>query len=203
MRTRNVRETSVTLPGDDPADLVPCTRVPRSGERLSDHTITGTTWARATIAETFISRSWLTDADLASTAFTGVTLDRCVLRGCTLMGSHWNTVTLRDVIFEECRLDYSTFTDVITAGPTVFVRCSFTETVLTESRLGRAAFDRCRLDQLEIQRCDLRGADLRGNDLSGLTATSGLRGVLLDQAQLPALAEVLTRELAIRVSADL
>lgn len=200
MRTRTVRDTRVALPVDDPADLAPLTRVPRSGERLTDHTITGDSWARATIADVVISHCWLTDADLSSATFTNVTLDRCVLSGCTLMGSNWNNITLRDVVFEQCRLDYSTLTTVTTAGPTAFLRCSFTEASITESRLTKAVFDQCRLAHLELDRCDLRGADLRGNDLSNLAGATALRGVLLDQTQLPALTEALVRELAISVA---
>jgi uncharacterized protein YjbI with pentapeptide repeats len=202
MRTRNVRDTRVALPVDDPEDLEPFTRVPRSGERLIDHTITGTSWARATISDAVISQCWLTDADLASATFADVTLDRCVFKGCTLMGSNWNTATLRDVIFEDCRLDYSTFHSVTTAGPVTFVRCSFTEVSISESRLTRVAFDQCRLAQLEFGNCELQGADMRGNDLSDLAAVSGLRGVQLDQTQLLALAGALVRELSINVTAD-
>lgn len=202
MRTRTVRDTRVALPVDDPADLAPLARIPQPSERLGDHTITGDTWSRATITGNVISHCWLTGADLASATFTDVTLDRCVFSGCTMMGSNWDTVTLRDVLFEECRLDYSTLSAITTAGPTAFQRCSFTEASITESRLGKAAFDQCRLGRLELERCDLRGTDLRGNDLSDLAAATGLRGVLLDQNQLPALAEVLVRELAIGVTAQ-
>lgn len=200
MRTRTVRDTRIALPVDDPADLAPLARVPRSGERLTDHTITGDSWARATITDAVISHCWITDADLSSTTLTNVTLDRCVLNGCTLLGSHWNNVTLRDVVFERCRLDYSTLTAITTAGPTAFLHCSFTEASITQGRLAKAVFDQCRLAQFELDRCDLRGADLRGNDLSELACATGLRGVLLDQTQLPALAEALVRELDISVT---
>jgi uncharacterized protein YjbI with pentapeptide repeats len=123
-----------------------------------------------------------------------------VLNGCTLMGSSWNNVTLRDVIFEQCRWDYSTLTAITSAGPTAFLHCSFNEASITQGRLAKAVFDQCRLAQLELERCDLRGADLRGNDLSGLAGATGLRGVILDQAQLPALADALVQELDISVT---
>lgn len=200
MRTRNVRDTTIALPSDDAHDLAPIDHVPRPGDRVTDHRLTGDHWARATLTDTVISHSWLTGADLSASTFTRVTLDRCVLSGCTLMGADWNTVTLRDVVLEECRLDYSTLTTITTTGPVAFLRCNLTETTIADSTLTTSVFDQCRLSRLEFARCNLRGADLRGNDLHELATITGLRGVRLDQSQLPALAAALVRELAITVA---
>lgn len=202
VRTRTVRDTRVALPSDEPADLEPVDRIPAPGNRVTDRTLGGDRWARASLTDTLISRCWFTGADLAASAFTEVTLDRCVLSGCTLMGAHWQNVTLRDVIFEDCRLDYATITGLSTTGPAAFVRCSFTETTITDSRLTAGVFDHCRLDELDLQRCDLTGADLRGNDLHALTTVTGLHGVRLDAEQLPALTEALVRELAITITGN-
>jgi uncharacterized protein YjbI with pentapeptide repeats len=200
VRTRTVRDTQVALPGDDPAELEAVGQIPLSGDRVTDRVVTGGSWARATLSDTLISRCWLTGADLSASNFTGVTFDRCVLSGCTLMGAHWDDVTLRDVGFEDCRLDYATFTGLSTRGPAIFMRCSFTETTIADSRLNAGTFDQCRLDQLDFQRCDMHGADLRGNDMHPLATVTGLHGVRLDQDQLPGIAEVLVRELAITVA---
>jgi uncharacterized protein YjbI with pentapeptide repeats len=199
VRTRTVRETRITLPSGDATDLTPLDRPLRPGERLTARTLTGGSWSQTTISETLISHCWLAGADLSATTFTGVTLDRCVITGCNMRDSNWDDVTLRDVIFEDCRLDYSTLTAVTTAGPTAFLRCALTEASITDSKLTRATFDQCRLDDLEIHRCDLSGADLRGNDLSYLAAATALRGVRLEQAQLPRLADGLVHELGITV----
>jgi uncharacterized protein YjbI with pentapeptide repeats len=195
-----VRDTRIALPSDDPDDLPHVDRVPARGDRVTDSVLTGDPWARATVNGTVISHCWLTAADLSATSFNGVTLDRCVLSGCSLTGTDWNNVTLRDVVFEECRLDYGTLAGVTTGGPAAFIRCSFTETAIVDSALTKSVFERCRLDQLDLQRCDLRGADLRGNDLHNLSTATSLRGVRLDQEQLPALADALVRELAITVT---
>jgi uncharacterized protein YjbI with pentapeptide repeats len=200
MRTRTVRDAVIALPGDDPDDLEPLTHTPRPGDRVTDRTITGSQWSRATITDTVISHSWFTAADLNSATFTRITLDRCVLTGCTLMGSQWDTATLNNVVFDDCRLDYSTITRLTTAGPVAFLNCSFTEASITDSTLTKAVLDHCRLDQLELERCDLRGADLRGNELRGLATTASLRGIRVDQAQLPALTDLLVRELSITVA---
>lgn len=202
MRTRTVRDTEITLPSDDTAVLDPVTAVPRPGERVSDRLLAGGAWARATIADTMISHCWLTDADLNATTLTNVTIERCVITGSTLQGAHWDTVTLKDVVFEKCRFDYATLTNLTTRGPVAFLGSSFIETTFADCTMTRAVFDTCRLGGLELERCTLRGADLRGNDLAGLAAATVLHGVTLSADQLPALTQRIVHELDITVTAD-
>lgn len=128
--------------------------------------------------------------------------ERCVFRGCTLVGSRWEGVALKDVIFQNCRLDYAIVNDVRTAGPVGFVGCSLTDVALNGGKLSPAAFDNCKLAGLAIEGCDLRGADLRGNDIRGLGAATVLRGAILSPSQLPALADLLAQEISIKVGPE-
>jgi uncharacterized protein YjbI with pentapeptide repeats len=202
MQIRAVRDTKVTLPGDEPDDLEPLDRLPHEGESISERVISGDAWTRGTLTGLTLRRSWLTDADLSTATFTNATLDRCVLTACSLVGATFDTVTAKDVIFDNCRLDYATFERFKSAGPIAFVGCSLTETTFNACVLTAAVFDNCKLAGVSFDNCDLRGADLRGNDIAGLTAASGLRGVVLAESQLPALTELLVSELSIRVSGD-
>jgi uncharacterized protein YjbI with pentapeptide repeats len=202
MQIRAVRDVKVLLPGEQPDDLPRWEKVPRAGEAVSEVIITGDTWARARLEDISVTRSWLTDADLSGMTLTSARLDRCVLTSCSLVGAHFDTVTVKDVIFENCRLDYATLHQIKATGPVAFVGCSLTETTLSACTLPTAAFDGCRFTGLAIERCDLRGADLRGNDLKGLAGATALRGAILGDSQLPALTQLLLDELSITVALE-
>ena len=202
MQVRAVRDTKVTLPGDEPDDLEPLERLPREGESITERVINGETWTRGALTGLTLRRSWLTRADLSAATFANATLDRCVLVGCSLVGVTFDTVTAKDVLFDNCRLDYATFERFKSAGPVAFVGCSLAETIFRTSTLTAAVFEDCKLAGASFDSCDLRGADLRGNDLAGLTGATGLRGVTLAESQLPALTELLVSELSIKVSSD-
>jgi uncharacterized protein YjbI with pentapeptide repeats len=106
----------------------------------------------------------------AGATFANDTLERCVLIGCGLVGATFDTVSAKDVIFDNCRLDCATFERFKIAGPVAFVRCSLTEAEFRTSALTTAVFDDCELAGVAFDTCDVRGADLRGNDIAGLTA---------------------------------
>ena len=138
MQIRAVRDTKVTLPGEEPDDLEPYNRLPGNGESITERVISGDTWTRGTLDGLTLRRSWLTGADLSAASFANATLDRCVLTGCTLVGATFDTVTAKDIIFDNCRLDYATFQRFRTAGPVAFVGCSLAETAFNASTLTAA-----------------------------------------------------------------
>nr|WP_255519122.1 pentapeptide repeat-containing protein [Kitasatospora sp. SID7827] len=115
--------------------------------------------------------------------------------GSRLMGATLSNVTLGDVLFEGCRLDYATFDNVRAAGTLVFDRCILTEAVFTGCDLTDALFRDCTLDKTTFNRGKYRGTDLRGNELSTISGTAHLTGVLLDPAQPDQLTRALLTEL--------
>jgi uncharacterized protein YjbI with pentapeptide repeats len=197
--TRTIHDMRITLPGEEPAhDIEEFTRLPRTGELIADSRIAGDTWRRASLDGVKISRCWLKGADLGSTTIVNVEMDRCAFAGCSLIGARWEGgIVLRNVLFENCRLDYASLTSVRAAGPVAFVGCSLSETSFDRSQLRTAVFDGCKLSGMSMESCDLRGADLRNNDLSGLATPTALRGARLSQAQLPGLLDALVAELSI------
>lgn len=199
MDTRALRDLAVLLPGEDPDDLDQLDGPPCEGSALAERLVTGDAWTRAQLVKMNISRSWFVNADLASCRFDSVTLDRCVLNGCTLVGAQWNDVTLKNVVFENCRIDYATFTDIRTVASVALIGCSLTEATFTRCKLGVAAFDGCRLTATSFEASDLRGADLRGNDLSSVTGIESLRGAIVSDDQLPGLIEAVVSDLDLSV----
>lgn len=142
-----------------------------------------------------LSRSWLLNADLTNTHWDSGAIERCAFRGCTFVGANLTAITVKNVIFENCRFDYATLSQVRTTGPTLFLGCSLTDTTFTQTNLTAAAFDSCKLAATHFDECDLKGTDLQGNDLTSITGISSLRGARLSTSQLAGLTEAVVRDL--------
>jgi uncharacterized protein YjbI with pentapeptide repeats len=201
METRRLRDTTAVLPGEDPDDVDQVEAAPRPGAAVADALVTGDDWTRVELTQVTLSRSWLLNADLSGTRWDGGAIDRCVFRACTLVGANIANTTLKNVIFENCRLDYAALSHVRTVGPTLFLGCSLTETTFQHSSLTDAAFDGCKLAATSFDECDLRGADLRGNDLAAITGVASLRGARLTEIQLAGLTEAVVRDFQLNLSA--
>lgn len=195
METRRLRDISAALPGEDPDDLDVLEVSPRPGDVVTDALIDDDLWVRADLAQVSLSRSWLINADLSSIRWEIGAIDRCLFRGCTLVGANLDQLTLKNVIFENCRLDYATLSQLRTTGPTLFIGCSLIEATLHQSSLTAAAFDGCKLAATHFDECDLKGADLRGNNLAAITGITSLRGARLSETQLAGLTEAIAKDL--------
>ncbi|MGX9225119.1 pentapeptide repeat-containing protein [Streptomyces albus] len=130
-------------------------------------------------------------------------ISRVVFRDCKLMGATLEDVTLDNVLFESCKLDYSSLTRVRATGPVIFSKCSLRETAFTFSDLGAALIDDSDLRLTAFDGGKYRGLDLRGNDLSQLRGLASLKQIVIDQAQTLQLAQALTAELDVTFGDDL
>lgn len=194
MDTRTIRRIAVTLPGDEPEDLDSYETVPADGATVAGATISGDIWARATLTGVRVSRTWLVNADLSGTRIEVGAWDRVAARGCTLVGATLHGVSMRNVLFENCRLDYATLDKIRATGPVAFLGCSLTDTQLTGCQLPDAVFDGCRFANTQLDGTDLRGADLQGNDLAGLVGISSIEGATIGYEQLSALTSAVVRD---------
>lgn len=219
MDTRQIRDIRVLLPSDDPDTRAPITAAPARGD-LSDITVTSQDWSRirlegrnlsgsrlsavvmaeAHIEDARITNSILQDCDLASSRWTNTKIDRCVLRGCRLTGVQAHQVTLADVIFERCRLDYALLNRLQATGAVAFLDCLMRQTTIEDSKLDNAMFADCTMTDLHLARSRLRGADLRGSQLDTLTGITSLAGVTIDTGQIQQLTHTLLTDLQINVN---
>jgi uncharacterized protein YjbI with pentapeptide repeats len=217
MDTKTIGELKILIPDLDPRDLDPVAAEP--DDDLHEALVEGGSWTGNHLGGGRVSQSHLigvdlSDAvwrnvnvygcrfervDLSSARLTGTTIERCEFVGCRMTGLHLLDTTLKNVVFDDCRLDYATLTAVRTTGPVGLTNCNLTNGVLANCDLTRAALNACRLTEVELTNCDLRGADLRGNELTAVIGLLSLRGVILAEEQLPALATIATRELEIDV----
>jgi len=217
MDTRTVGGLRVVIPDVDPADLDPVTEPPDDdlvdvradgavwpelelrgarfwGSLFTGVDLSGVVWRNGGLANCRLER-----VDLSGARFTGTTIERCELVGCRLTGVAFGDVSLKNVVFEDCRFDYANLNEVRVSGPTVFSGGTFGRAVLTACRLGGAVFTGCRFEETELHDCDLRGTNLTGTDLSGLTGLTSLTGAVLDPDQLVDLATIAVRDLGITV----
>ncbi|MDP9861655.1 MULTISPECIES: pentapeptide repeat-containing protein [Streptosporangium] len=214
METRTVRQTSVTLPDLDDADLnevdslegehgtlrdfryadAQLRELPLSGTQLMDGHITGLITQRARLEDLRLHSVEFSGCDLAGVRWEGGKLSRVTFTDCKLLGAVWENVTLDDVVFERCKLDYATFTQLRAVGSTIFTDCSLQEARFSGSDLSDVAFDSCDLHLTQFDGGAYRDCDLRGNDLSGLRGVSALKKIIIDRSQLQGLAQAFAAE---------
>ncbi|MFD6181368.1 pentapeptide repeat-containing protein [Streptomyces goshikiensis] len=109
---------------------------------------------------------------------------------------------LDDVLFEGCKLDFTTFEKVRATGPVAFISCVLTEATFTDCDLSDAVFTDCTLRLTEFGAGRYRNTDFRENDLSQICGVANLAKVRIDPGQQSALAEALVNELDITIGDD-
>jgi uncharacterized protein YjbI with pentapeptide repeats len=224
MPAHTVRDTTLALPGiDEPgrqlSDVTSLTadrtRVMEFRYRdasLRELDLSGSHLVDGHVARVTAQRVRLEDVRVDSVEFTGCTfsllecsdskLTRVAFKECKLLGATLRGVVLDNVLFEKCKLDYSSFVHIRASGPVIFSGCSLAETTFTGADLGPALFDGCVLTLTEFDGGRLHGLDLRGNDLSRIRGVGSLRRVVVDRPQLLQLAEALAVELDVTYGDD-
>ncbi|MFE7115133.1 pentapeptide repeat-containing protein [Streptomyces sp. NPDC057654] len=217
MAKRTIRRTSVTLPSlDEPglylsqvtsldsgrgrlaefhyagADL---RDLDLAGAHLLDGRVTGLKAQRTRLDELRVDSVEFTGCDLASLLWANSKVSRAVFRDCKLMGAALEDLTLDNVLFENCKLDYSSLTRIRAVGPVIFSQCTLREATFAAADLSAALLDGCDLRQAEFDGGNYRGLDLRGNDLSQLRGVTSLKQVTIDRVQTLQLAEALAAAL--------
>ncbi|MFZ3493107.1 pentapeptide repeat-containing protein [Streptomyces sp. 5.8] len=135
--------------------------------------------------------------DLSSLQWRDSKLSRVVFRGCKIMGGMLCGLSLENVLFEKCRLDYATFEKVRAAGPVAFSECSLDEATFTECDLTGAAIHSCSLRSTDFGKGRYTGLDLRGSDLSQVAGAGHLNKVLITPAQADELTRALMADLEV------
>ncbi|WP_435058612.1 pentapeptide repeat-containing protein [Streptomyces sp. bgisy060] len=144
----------------------------------------------------------ITGSHLGTARWSESKLTRVVIRDTKLLGATLDGLALDDVLFENCRLDYATFTKVRATGPVAFAGCVLTEATFTDCDLSGVAFSNCTLRATEFGPGRYRGTDLRGNDLATVRGIAHLAKVRIDPGQQHDLIQALVHDLDITVGDD-
>jgi uncharacterized protein YjbI with pentapeptide repeats len=100
---------------------------------------------------------------------------RAELRRCRFTGAELAEATIRDVAFDECRLDLVGFRHA-RFERVAFRDCRLGECDFYGASLQDVLFERCELGEANFSACKLQRVELRGCDLRGLRGAEALRG---------------------------
>jgi uncharacterized protein YjbI with pentapeptide repeats len=156
----------------------------------------GSRFEHVILSSAQISTLTLRDTSLANCDFANALAHRltCVrveFRACRLTGLRCSAIEFRDVLFEDCDLDYAQFPNAL------FHACEFRNSSLREADLQGASLSGCLIHSSNLARADLRGASLQAADLrtSVIDAISihrdDLQGAIVDPIQAVSLARFL------------
>lgn len=118
----------------------------------------------------------VTGKDWANLEARGVTVQRAELRLCRLTGTELAEATLRDVMFEECRIDLVGLRHAVLER-VVFRDCRMSDCDLYGASLNDVLFERCELREATFSTSRVERVELRGCDLAGVRGVDALRGV--------------------------
>jgi uncharacterized protein YjbI with pentapeptide repeats len=115
------------------------------------------------------------DLDWANRRSHRLAAQRVELRRCRLTGAELAEAAIRDVTFDECRIDLVGLRHA-RLERVVFRDCRMSECDLYGSSLKDVLFERCELRSATFSTCTLERVELRGCDLAGVRGAEALRG---------------------------
>ncbi len=183
---------------------------------ISDEDISQLTVKSFAATELRLQKVNVTQARLERTSFSDVEFVNCALIASEFPDSSWRRVavkgsrcsglqlqtsTLKDVTFNDCKLNLANFrfsklTNVC------FKDCILDQADFYQSELKNVAFLNCVLDKAEFSASKLKQVDFRSSEITGILGIKSLAGAIIDSAQLMALAPILANELMIEVKDD-
>jgi uncharacterized protein YjbI with pentapeptide repeats len=138
------------------------------------------------------------NCNLANLHLTDGSLRRCRVAVTRMTGYQCVNSAVRDVAFDECRLDLSTFrfsrlTDV------VFTGCNLTRADFTNADLTRARFVDCVLVGVQFSHANLSGTRFTRCELADVDGVTSMRGAVVEGHNLIALAHTLATGIGITI----
>ena len=118
-----------------------------------------------------------------------------------MTGFQWVNGALRDVTFDSCRLDLSTFR-FSTLNDVVFNHCNLTRADFTNADLRRARFIDCVLAGAQFSQADLSGTRFTRCELIDIGGITSLRGATVEGHNLIELAHALAVALGITIDGN-
>lgn len=136
--------------------------------------------------------------DLANLRGVRVLVERATLRGCRMTGIQLAESTIRDALFEGCRIDMAAFR-MTTFERVVMRDCVLRELDLVEAKLSSVVLEDCDLTGADLSHSTFARSELRGCRCDGLVGAEQLRGTAMPWADIVALAPELAAGVGIAV----
>ena len=136
--------------------------------------------------------------DFSAAMLAGGAINRASFVGCRMTGVDFNKTDLHDVTFSSCKLDMGNFrfSDLRRVA---FIDCTLTETDFLGATLHDVSFQSCTLERTVFEQARCKQVDLRSSQLTELVGWRSLKGAMIDDLQLVAVAPYLAQELGLIV----
>lgn len=161
--------------------------------RLEKVILTAAQLGRVSMRDMVAKQTDFSAAHLANGA-----LNRCEFVDCRMTGVDFSRTALHDITFRGCKLDMANFR-FANLRRVRFVECTFVDTDFLSASLYDVVFESCTLEKTIFHQAKCKQVDLRTSDLYEIHGWASLKGVVIDSAQLVAVAPYLAHELGIVV----
>ena len=140
-------------------------------------------------------------SDFSGTSLSNGDCNRVTFTNCRMTGFDANKASLHDVIFRGCKLDLANFrfSDLRRVQ---FIDCTLAETDFLSATLRDVSFQNCILERTVFEKIKVQKLDLRTSQLSEVAGWQSLKGALIDNVQLSAVAPYLAHALGLIVRDD-
>ncbi len=145
-----------------------------------------------------IEHSELENVEASGADWLAARIAQTTIRDSRLLGIQLGDAELREVTFENCRLDMASFRGA-DASELELRDCVLSECELNGAKIRSSRFSGCDFADADFTQVKLDGVDLRGSRLSIARGYSDLRGAIVDGVQLVELAPALAAELGIAI----
>jgi uncharacterized protein YjbI with pentapeptide repeats len=171
------------------------------GLRAKNLGIDEATLEKVLLTEAKLERLSLSDAelkacDLSAASCSESSLIRVHVIGGRMTGIDLSRSTIKDVIFEGCKLDLANFR-FTKLTRVQFIDCMMTETDFQAAELNEVEFQNSHLEKVEFGQCRIKGVDARTSQLFDIRGWQSLKGLKIDSTQLVAIAPQLAAELGL------
>lgn len=173
-----------------------------SGVRLASGRIVKIEAERATFTDVRFNSGQIERCLLISSEWGQCTLSRVVFRECKILGANFIENKWANVVFDRCKIEYSTFESIQASAAVAFVNTQFKQVTFTECNFPKGHMSGCELDSVEFIGGGYHEFDFRDNDLSTIRGAANLHGVFISPVQRQQLAEALVSELDLRYPED-
>jgi uncharacterized protein YjbI with pentapeptide repeats len=196
------------LPGDDLADggvyvTLAFTGLDLSGREAMDAEVDQCLYRDVDLSQVGLRRAAIRDAmfercDLANLRARDCAMSRTAIGSSRMTGFCWLAGDLRDVTFDDCRIDLASFSGS-KFSDVVFTSCRLEQADFGGTDLSRAIFERCDLSGAQFSGARMTGTRLSGCDLTGINGITSLRGATIASTDALALAALMASALGITI----
>lgn len=148
-----------------------------------------------------LSDGELKACDLSAARCSESSLIRVHTIGGRMTGVDFSRSTIKDVIFEDCKLDMANFR-FSKLTRVQFINCHLTETDFQAAELTDVEFQISHLEKVDFGQCKIKNVDARSSDLIDIRGWQYLRGLKIDSTQLVMVAPQLAAGLGIKIEDD-